>query len=62
MIYKRRNRKFWVQRGFASLLDGFITLITLGYYDGGYTIGLAEKTIRYHMEKRKNASSISKKF
>lgn len=52
-ILKRQNRKFWVQRGFASLLDGIITLVTFGHYDGMYTIDLAEKTLMHAMRERR---------
>ena len=52
MIYKRQNRIFWIQRGFASLLDGIITLITFGNWDGGYAIYMAEKTLMHAMRER----------
>ncbi len=58
-MIKTRNkitRTFWVQRGLASIADGLITLLSLGYCDSGLAVAVAEKTLLHGMKKHSEES------
>lgn len=61
-MYKRTKitRHFWIQRGFASIWDGIVTLATLGWYDSDAGMKVIEKSIDYgikHAESQRNRKS-----
>ena len=47
---KYRPQSSYIKEGFTHILDGLIQLITLGHYQGCYTIELVEQRLRFAME------------